>query len=59
MSNTREGRRAWNDPQWIRAEIDRLRRQGCTLSDAELAWLTLLTDRERELGAHDRTVPDP
>ena len=49
VSSTRAGKLSWNDLDWIRAEVERLRSLGRRLTDNELAWLKTLTDREAEL----------
>jgi len=49
VSSTRAGKLSWNDLEWIRAEVERLRSLGRRLTDNELAWLKTLTDREAEL----------
>ncbi|MFI5042423.1 MAG: hypothetical protein ACHQNA_11355 [Acidimicrobiales bacterium] len=50
MNAIRERRLTWNDPQWIRAEIDRLGAEDRPLTDSERSWLQTLTDREEDLG---------
>jgi len=52
VSTTRANKLSWDDLDWIRAEIERLRSLGRRLTDNELTWLKMLTDREHELREH-------
>ncbi len=52
VSTTRANKLSWDDLDWIHAEIERLRSLGRRLTENELTWLKMLTDREHELREH-------